>query len=182
MADSQQAQLLEQLRDIHLPESVSWWPLAPGWWIIIGLLLALAVLFIVRAILQKRHRRFARYALLELGAIQEDEPQDWLMKTHLIMRRASLCYFPKSKVASLDHQQWRQLLESTGRGIWSKKSLQLLQDGLYRPPEVIDSSDKQLFLTEAALWLENLPNIKRVELEADNKKGLQSVEGEQANV
>ncbi len=30
-------QLLEQLRDVHLPEPVSWWPLAPGYWIVLAL-------------------------------------------------------------------------------------------------------------------------------------------------
>ena len=25
------------LRDLHLPEMVGWWPLAPGWWFLIAL-------------------------------------------------------------------------------------------------------------------------------------------------
>ena len=28
---------LAQLRDIHLPEPILWWPLAPGWWVLIVL-------------------------------------------------------------------------------------------------------------------------------------------------
>ena len=27
------------LRDLHLPDAISWWPLAPGWWIVLGLAL-----------------------------------------------------------------------------------------------------------------------------------------------
>ena len=30
-----QADSLAQLRDIQLPEPISWWPLAPGWWVLI---------------------------------------------------------------------------------------------------------------------------------------------------
>ena len=46
MAQQEQAinpqtqQLLSQLRDIRGLEDVSWWPLAPGWWILLGLCLA----------------------------------------------------------------------------------------------------------------------------------------------
>ena len=25
------------LRDLHLPEAIGWWPLAPGWWVVIAL-------------------------------------------------------------------------------------------------------------------------------------------------
>ena len=29
------------LRDLHLPDAIGWWPLAPGWW---GVIAALGVL------------------------------------------------------------------------------------------------------------------------------------------
>jgi hypothetical protein len=32
------------LRDIHLPEPISWWPLAYGWWILLGVFGVAAVL------------------------------------------------------------------------------------------------------------------------------------------
>ena len=28
------------LRDLHLPEAVGWWPLAPGWWGVIAVVTA----------------------------------------------------------------------------------------------------------------------------------------------
>ena len=29
------------LRDLHLPDAIGWWPLAPGWWVVIALVAAL---------------------------------------------------------------------------------------------------------------------------------------------
>ncbi len=57
------------LRDIHLPEPVSWWPLAPGWWFFGGALLVAAAL---AAWLWRRHRRarLPRAVGAELSAIE----------------------------------------------------------------------------------------------------------------
>ena len=46
---------LEQLRDIHLPQAVHWWPPAPGWWIVAALLLALTIW--LSRYLRARYRR-----------------------------------------------------------------------------------------------------------------------------
>lgn len=162
MANPQQTQLLEQLRDIHLPDGVSWWPLAIGWWVVIAILVAVIVLLIAKAILKQRRKRFARYALIELEHIKQEGQSDWLMQTHNIMRRASLCYFPKSQVAVMDNKHWVILLYQTGSNIWSQQSLQLLEEGVYRNPDTIDASHRAQFLAEAHSWLEQLPELKQL--------------------
>lgn len=162
MANPQQTQLLEQLRDIHLPDGVSWWPLAIGWWIVIAILFTVIVLLIAKAILKKRRQRFARYALRELDEVKHNANADWLMQAHHIMRRASLCYFPKSQVAVMDNKDWVALVSQTGSDIWTQQSLQLLEEGVYRNPDTIDASHQQQFLNEASLWLEQLPDIKQL--------------------
>lgn len=57
------------LRDIHLPPPVPWWPLAPGWYVLVGSLLLLVALGYWA---WRRHRngRLARAALAELTAIE----------------------------------------------------------------------------------------------------------------
>ncbi|MBU2099372.1 MAG: DUF4381 domain-containing protein, partial [Gammaproteobacteria bacterium] len=34
---------LSELADIRVPGDVSWWPLAPGWWVLLAVLVALAI-------------------------------------------------------------------------------------------------------------------------------------------
>lgn len=48
---------LAQLRDIHLPEAVGWWPPAPGWWLLALLLVAA----LVYGLLWWRRRRARLY-------------------------------------------------------------------------------------------------------------------------
>jgi hypothetical protein len=45
---------LAALRDIHLPEAVSFWPLAPGWWIALGIMVGLAVAILALIVLRRR--------------------------------------------------------------------------------------------------------------------------------
>lgn len=179
MANPQQSQLLEQLRDIHLPEGVNWWPLAIGWWVALVIIIAMIVLLIIKAVMQQRRKRFARYALIELEGVKQNDSNDWLMQTQQIMRRASLCYFPKSQVAVMDSKHWVILLYQTGSDIWSQQSLQLLDEGVYRNPDSIDSAHKEQFLEEASLWLRNLPQLKQLpaftqSLQTSTQKGGQS--------
>ncbi len=59
------------LRDIHLPEPVSWWPMAMGWWLCVGTLLLAGVLLAWwwRGAPSRRARRAA---LGELTTIEND--------------------------------------------------------------------------------------------------------------
>ncbi|HET9483332.1 MAG TPA: DUF4381 domain-containing protein, partial [Xanthomonadales bacterium] len=50
-----------QLRDIHLPAEPSWWPPAPGWWLLAILVIA-ALVFLVRFAWRKRRELRRRAA------------------------------------------------------------------------------------------------------------------------
>ena len=106
---------LEQLADIHLPSSVSWWPLAPGWWILLALILAAAIGFW----LWRRHkaRNFYRtIAQHQLAGIYADFQQTqnaaaYLQALSLLLRRTALTAYPQSFNASIKGDDWLQWLD-----------------------------------------------------------------------
>jgi len=82
-----QKMLSEQLRDVHLPDAVSWWPLAWGWWVLL-ILLTLSVGAALFLIVQKyKKNRYRKLATTELSnafkAWQKDQ------QTHVYLHRAN---------------------------------------------------------------------------------------------
>lgn len=67
-----QSQALDQLRDIHEAAPISDLPIAPGWWLLLILSLAL-VIWLVRVILHRRRaNKWKAPALAELDTIQQN--------------------------------------------------------------------------------------------------------------
>ena len=60
------------LRDLHLPNPVGWWPLAPGWWFLIALALALMAWMFVRACRAHQLNAPRRYAIRTLAAVEAE--------------------------------------------------------------------------------------------------------------
>ena len=106
---------LAQLRDIHLPEPVSWWPPAPGWW---GLALFVLALFGLGAYLlflslQKKHHRKA--ALKELALLKKNsDPRIALEQIAALLRRVAIQSFGRKEVVGLTGRKWLELLDRTG--------------------------------------------------------------------
>ena len=104
------------LRDLHLPEAIGWWPLAPGWWGVIALaVLMLIVLF--RYVMKRRARSAARrHALKQLERYCRDYTRHRnavQMSTELseLLRRTMLAYAPRADVAGLTGEAWLQWLD-----------------------------------------------------------------------
>ncbi len=106
-----QSDPLAQLRDIHLPEPISLWPPAPGWWLLLGLLIILALLgwLIYRQYLRGANKRLA---LTELERITQQQQEGALQLQQLskLLRWSALATHPRHQVAGLQDQAWLAFL------------------------------------------------------------------------
>lgn len=102
-------EILEQLKDIHLAEPASWWPLAWGWWVLI-VLVTMSVIFSIFVIIQFRRRRFAKRKGLKLLKQINPNDADWPIQLHQLLRRVCLSYYPTEQTASLFGEKWVSFL------------------------------------------------------------------------
>ena len=104
------------LRDLHLPEAISWWPLAPGWWVAIGLTLFI-VGFLLQRYLERRTRSAARrHALQKLDDLLTEYESHRNVVTFAaqvseLLRRAMLAYAPRQDIAGLTGEDWLAWLD-----------------------------------------------------------------------
>jgi len=104
------------LRDLHLPEAIGWWPLAPGWWVVIALAAA-GLVVLLRRYLRTRARGAARrYALLQLNELtaefeQHHDAVAFSGALSALLRRTMLAYAPRQEVAGLTGDEWLAWLD-----------------------------------------------------------------------
>lgn len=100
---------LDQLQDIHLPEQVSAWPPAYGWWLL--LVLAMLLLFGVFVLIRnkRRHNRARKTAILQLKQMDKNH-NEWESDINALLKRVCVSYFPSENAAGLYGSDWIQFL------------------------------------------------------------------------
>ncbi len=99
------------LRDLHLPPDISWWPLAPGWWILASVIVFVGVILLRRVLRARAAGRMRRHALRQLDRLVADyrghrDAVRFAAEASLLLRRAMLAYAPRSEVAGLTGDAW----------------------------------------------------------------------------
>ncbi len=118
-------ELLEQLADIHLPMAVSYWPPAPGWWLLTLLLLVAGFLLTRRYLRHITQQRICQHALAELdrcyrefAGSQDADPDEYTLRYvnafNSVIRRVALVHFPRSNVAGLGGSDWVDFIREKG--------------------------------------------------------------------
>ena len=141
-----QAQL-DQLRDIHLPEPIGWWPVAPGWWVLLALVCVLAIMAIVWTWLRRRSARFL--ALRELEAINSEREDEFLTQISSLLRRVARRRSGGADV--LTGEAWSAFLMEGKHGM-SRDSATLLAIGPYGPP-ANQNFEPEALRAETATWI-----------------------------
>lgn len=104
------------LRPLHLPDPIGWWPLAPGWWFVIALLLAGIGWLVLRAWQKYQFLAPQRCAMRTLAEVESDylTRRDPLMlgrQLSELLRRSMLAYAPRHEVAGLTGDAWLEWLD-----------------------------------------------------------------------
>lgn len=133
---------LSNLRDIVVPPEVALWPPAPGWWILLAGVVAMAVIFAGMIIARYQRNAYRRAAL---AALDNAEAGD----ISTILKRAALAAWPRTEVASLTGSDWLAFLDRTARS-------DVFTRGAGRDLEALafgGAGDKQAVLTAARSWI-----------------------------
>ncbi|WP_342447551.1 DUF4381 domain-containing protein [Legionella israelensis] len=146
---------LKQLKDIHLPAPISWWPLAPGWYILAALLLFifLALAYkIYQRYLDSRPKKQALKLLDEYYQQYEKQRNCSFISARVseLLKRVALAYYPRKNVAGLKGEDWIHFLNRTGKEVNFNPVKNMLLELPYQPNETC--SLKPLF-TRAERWI-----------------------------
>lgn len=108
-------ELLSQLRDIHLPAGPSIWPLAPGWWVLLALVVAVGCWYYLgRAARSRKRLRLQVWSMLQQAEQAYEKSGDartFLAQVSVLIRRVALVGKPRSEVASLTGVAWLRYLD-----------------------------------------------------------------------
>jgi len=158
-------ELLAQLADIHLPEPVSYWPPAIGWWILAAIALVLLVILIRKFANMRRQQKICQYALAELQRCYDSYSQadpatidqdklTYVNQFNTVVRRVALVHYPQANAASLDGASWVDFIRQKGESsLMTDDIAAALQYGRFQTKCDVDVDAMQNFGQQ---WIESL--------------------------
>ncbi len=151
------------LRDIHLPEAVSWWPPALGWWLsgIALIALMLGLIFLLRWI---KHKPLRKLAVIEFRNIvekydQQHDARQLLGQLSTLLRRVLMSYQGRNSGAAVTGDDWiKQLNILAAKNCFSAEQEALLSQGQFQRELDFDS---MALINSCESWIKTLPRSQQ---------------------
>ena len=156
-----------ELNDIHLPDSILWWPPAPGWWVL-GVVLII-FLFLMLLLLPKlwrwlRYKPVRSLSLKEFYLIKQSHQQQADQKQTLqaittLLRRTVMSKSGRIGHAGVVGDDWiNQLNQMSQKDCFTQAQGELLKHGRYQPAiEGQNKADIDSLLQSCENWIKSLP-------------------------
>lgn len=135
---------LANLRELAVPPPVSWWPLAIGWWIVLGAIAVATTVVLHRAWRAWRANAYRRAALRELDSATN------VSEIAAILKRVALAAYPRTDVAALSGIAWADWLGRTGGQQVSALVAEALTRGVFDAVDTVNVGEVSAF---AADWI-----------------------------
>ena len=144
---------LQNLNPIVWPAPPGLWPLAPGWLLLMVIVLLFVVWIGWRSWRKWLANLYRRQALGELKAIQQNRKP--ITQLPLLLKRTALSAFPRTDVACLSGEPWRDFLNSTQHDpAFAGRAGELLDQLAYEPGLCeLNQQDRTVLLAAGENWL-----------------------------
>lgn len=148
-----------ELRDIHLPDAVSWWPPAIGWWVLLlaVILLLVAVFFLIKKLKQVSVRKtaVADFESIKARYIEQQDKTVLSQQLSQLLRQILLSTHSRSEVASVTGEQWLAMLkQSHPKGQFELAWLEALTLSSYQKQANYDADE---LLNNIERWISTYP-------------------------
>jgi len=152
---------LQNLNDIVIPAAVSWWPLAPGWFVLAAVLMAAAVFLGLRLYHRRKSNLYRRQALQELSAMRTRADTAALCQLPSLLKRTALVVWPRQQVAAMTGADWHRFLDRTAAThLFSSGAGEVLDLLAYGGKDLPAVNEEQLntVLNASMFWLKHHRN------------------------
>lgn len=150
--------LLEQLRDVHAPDPITWWPPAIGWWMVAILSLLALVCLAWVATRYFRKNAWRRAALKEFGELKKayaTQPSHENLSRIIVLLRRCLASASRNRTSLVQTgKAWRELLQTASSGL-NEKDIDILSEGHY---QVESALLDQAALQRIERWIKKVNN------------------------
>ncbi len=149
--------LLAQLYDIKGLDWIDWWPLAPGWWVVLA-----AVAIAVGALYWRRrayYRSWKGEAWLALGVLEArltaGSTQQIAAALSTLLRRVAMQSFSRAECAGLEGMNWLRWLaaKDPGRFNWVERGTALIEAPYAPQGRAVSSQSLKPLIAAAKRWV-----------------------------
>ena len=143
---------LSGLKGLHLMNQPSWWPLAYGWWVILGaLILAIIITLLIKRWWQSRP---VVYALNEIKRIEKQDVSDldFLHALSDLMKRVAILKFGRETISPLAEDKWQNFIIKTVPNLFSKPQAKVIAFSPYLT-KLKAPIDRRVFISLVEQWI-----------------------------
>lgn len=149
--------LLDQLKDIYLPERVSqWWPLAYGWWVVLAVVILAIIVFFVILHFRKKKKQYIESVISdfrnEVNDTNQQRPKEVLQQISVYLKRVAMQKFPNENIKTLHADDWLGFLDSKLKQANFVNTKANMLGNSYRPIE-LSKQDLDEIMSVAEKWL-----------------------------
>lgn len=143
---------LDNMHDIILPDAVGFFPLAPGWYIVLALVVALLFHFAVKTYKHYKRSLYRREALKEFHSYKEKDIKSAIALI-LLAKRVGMSAYGRENIANLSEDSWWDFMQQHSKSKVSTEERKNISKLLYDDTYEMQSREYDTIKQFVLLWI-----------------------------